>query len=292
MNKIYFENHQKIIFEELNGARKEVLISVAWLNFNVYKLLFSKLVIEGVKIKVIVNDDYINNRYEDTLNYLESLGIQIKKIKMLSSRNYMHHKFCIVDNKKLLIGSFNWSKNAQSNYENLLVLEDGNVIYGAYNEFNHLWSHNKLHAKAQKKLKCNTCKSVKYNLLILKDHNYHTKYKVVSVCECENYYQETSGYFGISLYNSIIGVFENYNDQIEYVKESPEQIDIIEQEYEYDLTRLFSSLIENVSIHGVALLKYDIHSQDGDGEWMTRVIWKHRFAYDMQMEYFHTFDMK
>lgn len=291
MNEIHFENHHKVIFEELSKSKDEILISVAWLSFDLYENLFSLLLTKGVKIKVVVNDDYINNRHEKALDFLEGLGMKLKKIKMYSSRNYMHHKFCIVDKKKLLIGSFNWSKNAQSNYENLLVLEDINLINGALLEFKQIWKLNKSHNETQKKFKCNKCKSAKYNLLLLNRSDYHTEYKIVSVCGCDDYTNKSTGYLDISLYNTIMGLFDNYNYKIEYVKDNDQQVDIIEQEYDYDLTSLFSDLMENTPIHGVALLIYDIVSQDGDGEWMTKVIWKNRFAYDMQMEYYDTFDL-
>ncbi|MFG3432798.1 phospholipase D-like domain-containing protein [Lysinibacillus fusiformis] len=291
MNRIYFENHQNIIFNELVNAQEEILISVAWLNFQVYSELFIKLATSGIKIKIIVNDDHINNRHKEALDLLKELGIKIKKISMLSPKNYMHHKFCIIDKKKILIGSFNWSKNAQYNFENLLVLDDENIINSACNEFKHLWKINKKFIKLQRDIKCYKCKCSKYNLLILNDDNNHTEYKIVSVCECDDYVEISSGYMDISLYNSIMGIFNNYNEQIDYVRDFPKQIDILEQECEYDLMLLFKKLLENDDIDGMALLKYDIYSQDGDGEWITKVIWKHRFAYSMQEEYYNTFNI-
>ncbi|MGN0935860.1 phospholipase D-like domain-containing protein [Acinetobacter amyesii] len=35
----------------------------------------------------------------------------------------MHHKFCIIDLKKVITGSFNWTVKASFNNENIAVIE-------------------------------------------------------------------------------------------------------------------------------------------------------------------------
>lgn len=35
----------------------------------------------------------------------------------------MHHKFCIIDLKKVITGSFNWTNKANFNNENISVIE-------------------------------------------------------------------------------------------------------------------------------------------------------------------------
>lgn len=143
MNKIHFRNHQQIIFNELTKSRKSVLIAVAWLNFELYEYIFLELITRKVKVEIIVNDDVANNRHNECINRLIESGVKIKKIRMFNKSNYMHHKFCIIDGEKILIGSYNWSKNAGSNFENLMELEDVNIINGAKVEFNYLWKLNK-----------------------------------------------------------------------------------------------------------------------------------------------------
>ena len=37
----------------------------------------------------------------------------------------MHHKFCVIDNQKVITGSYNWSDNAENkNDENAAVMYD------------------------------------------------------------------------------------------------------------------------------------------------------------------------
>lgn len=35
----------------------------------------------------------------------------------------MHHKFCIIDLKKVITGSFNWTEKANFNFENIKIIE-------------------------------------------------------------------------------------------------------------------------------------------------------------------------
>jgi len=54
----------------------------------------------------------------------------------------MHNKFCIIDEKTIITGSYNWSRQAKKNYENITVINDDNKLMLQYlNEFNHIKSH-------------------------------------------------------------------------------------------------------------------------------------------------------
>jgi hypothetical protein len=36
----------------------------------------------------------------------------------------MHHKFCIIDKKIVITGSYNWTNKAQTNFENIVIIEN------------------------------------------------------------------------------------------------------------------------------------------------------------------------
>lgn len=291
MNKIHFRNHQQIIFNELTKSRKSVLIAVAWLNFELYEYIFLELITRKVKVEIIVNDDVANNRHNECINRLIESGVKIKKIRMFNKSNYMHHKFCIIDGEKILIGSYNWSKNAGSNFENLMELEDVNIINGAKVEFNYLWKLNKETLKLQKKLKCRNCSEVKYSIMILRESRYHTSYNIVSICNCDGFEELKTDSLDILLYNSIVGIIDLYNEQIEQVREYPEQIEILNSECDYDLLNIYSQLQADYHIHGIGIIEYEITSPDGDGEWLTKIIWKDRFASSLYEKYYDTFNL-
>ncbi|MGE7983613.1 phospholipase D-like domain-containing protein [Solibacillus sp. NPDC093137] len=290
MSKIHFNNHQQIIINALMKSEKKVLIAVAWLNFDFYECIFKKLVDNGVKVKIIVNDDFINNRHNKCINRLIQSGVKIKKIRMFNKSNYMHHKFCIIDRKKILIGSFNWSKNASNNFENLMELEQQNIIIDAEAEFNYLWNISKKTIKLQKKLKCESCSEIKYNIMILHENENFTEYKIVSICNCDDFVELKKDYLDVSLYNSIIGTIDFYNEQIEQIKEYPEQIEVLISELNYDLLSIYSQLQEDYNIKGIGVIAYNTIFFDGEGEWYTKIIWKDRFA-DLEEEYHDSFNL-
>lgn len=53
--------------------------------------------------------------------------------------NLMHHKFALIDGKRLVTGSFNWTMKAvMGNKENVLVTEDPGLVSAYQSEFNKL----------------------------------------------------------------------------------------------------------------------------------------------------------
>lgn len=58
----------------------------------------------------------------------------------MSSAVHMHHKFAIVDGKKLITGSLNWTLTAvQSNKENIIVTDEPKLVRPYRQEFQKLW---------------------------------------------------------------------------------------------------------------------------------------------------------
>jgi cardiolipin hydrolase len=55
----------------------------------------------------------------------------------------MHHKFAVVDGRRLITGSLNWTLTAiQSNKENILVTEEPDLVLPFITEFQRLWDVN------------------------------------------------------------------------------------------------------------------------------------------------------
>ena len=52
----------------------------------------------------------------------------------------MHHKFAVIDGKKVASGSFNWTMQAvMGNKENVIVTEDPSIVGPFVAEFESLW---------------------------------------------------------------------------------------------------------------------------------------------------------
>ena len=107
---------QNAIQIELFGAKKSIKIAVAWFT---NELLFHPLVLKlqtGVSVEIILNDDNINKGGESSLDFtsfLEAGGI----LRWNTSKQLLHEKFCIIDDRVVISGSYNWTNKAEYNHE-------------------------------------------------------------------------------------------------------------------------------------------------------------------------------
>ncbi len=117
---------QKIVIN-LRKAEKDVKIAVAWFtNPTIFNVLL-ELVEKDVSIELILCDDKINfaNPKIDFQQLIDSGGnIRISKYPQL-----MHNKFCIIDSRVLINGSYNWTMRAEKyNLENVVLSTDKELI--------------------------------------------------------------------------------------------------------------------------------------------------------------------
>jgi hypothetical protein len=131
-----FENISARLKQKLWKADKSIYIAVAWFtNVDIFNVVKNKAR-SGCTIKIIVNDDDINKSTID-FNKLNEDNLEVFKVKSIG--NLMHHKFCVIDNKTVISGSYNWSNKADSNFENIIINQNDNVLASQFiNEFNNI----------------------------------------------------------------------------------------------------------------------------------------------------------
>ena len=92
----------------------------------------------GVKIRVIA-DSRQSKLKASQITYLIQQGIQVKVLGG-KEKGVMNHRFGIFDGKKVITGSYDWSKaSGKWNYEHILVLEGSDVVASFQEEFDRLW---------------------------------------------------------------------------------------------------------------------------------------------------------
>ena len=96
MTECFFTNLENIAISNLKEARKSIRAAVAWINFRHYGDVFDELLDKNVKIKILLNNDGINQRYMEDIQYLNSRGAEIR---LVNFSGIMHHKFCVIDKK-------------------------------------------------------------------------------------------------------------------------------------------------------------------------------------------------
>lgn len=281
MANIYFDDFNEVLNREMLKATKSVKIAVAWVNFKMYKELFGKLIKNGVELKIVVNSDIKNSMYQKEIESLRKIGMKLKLLKMPTRSQYMHHKFCIIDNKTALIGSYNWTKNASyNNFENLVLIEDNLIIKKLLDEFKYLMSiTTKDILKLQRIQKCKDCKEPAINICTLnQEGKYQAEVEIYKMCSCssKNIFSE---FYDISLYNNLISIHENWMEHSDNVHINQYEQGQIEAEYEYEVQRYLGSLLKEIRepIHAIGIRGEDI-DQFGESETFVQILWKNRFV--------------
>lgn len=118
----YFQEIRIQIIENIQNARLSVWVAMAWFTDKELANELLKKHWEGLNIQVIVNDDDISKKYGLDFSLK---GIEFYKGNPSSEfgKKIMHNKFCVIDFKKVIHGSYNWANNAKYNNESITITE-------------------------------------------------------------------------------------------------------------------------------------------------------------------------
>ncbi len=139
--KTIFENIRPAICQELEKATSSIYVAVAWFTDPILFRILEQKLKENVQIRIFLVDDEINfGSYGLDFSKLEraSSGTHAAKIHKIAE-TLIHHKFCIIDKKVVLTGSYNWTKKAATkNRENLIITEELEYVKPYLEEFEFL----------------------------------------------------------------------------------------------------------------------------------------------------------
>lgn len=89
-----------------------------------------------VQIRILSDNDKSGDLGSD-IRYLSGLGIPLR---VDHSQYHMHHKFALFDRRRLLNGSYNWTRSAaENNEENFVITSDTSLVRSFQNEFDRMW---------------------------------------------------------------------------------------------------------------------------------------------------------
>ena len=141
MENVYFTHIAGQISKLLKQAGQKVSIAMAWFTSNE---LFSELLDcldRGVDVELVLLDDAINwQPYAPDFNELMRRGGRLRTAA--AEKGFMHHKFCIIDGKQVITGSYNWTYYAETrNMENILISNEANTVQAYEKEYERLMEH-------------------------------------------------------------------------------------------------------------------------------------------------------
>ncbi len=149
MNKVLFSGISHELIRSIDSAKQSVDVAMAWFtNDDLFNALL-KCLRRGVKVRLLLLDDPINwNPYAPEFSKLEKWTGAFKVYPREDA--FMHHKFCVIDNKLVVTGSYNWTYYAETrNLENVVFSENADVVKRYVEEFNRLYSQRFLTTRAK-----------------------------------------------------------------------------------------------------------------------------------------------
>lgn len=132
---VFTNNIEKIILDHFEKAKESIVIVVAW--FTNPKLI-NKLIevrrFKNIDIRILVDNNNVNRKYfyKAHASNLKSSGIIIEDAQ---SSRFNHNKFVIIDNEIFVTGSYNFSKKANTNLENIVIKKDKNIANFYFRNF-------------------------------------------------------------------------------------------------------------------------------------------------------------
>ena len=140
MPTAHFTHIARHLRRELALARHSIKLAVAWLTEPGLLAELGAAAKRGVAVEVVVSGHAFNDVGQ--LAGLAAAGAQVMQHPATESRDdgFLHHKFCVLDYATVITGSFNWSRNAGSSAENVLITRDDEALAANYlQEFQRLF---------------------------------------------------------------------------------------------------------------------------------------------------------
>ncbi len=109
------------VLEEIRKARSKLSLALFGFNNQVIAKELVKLARQGITVRVKIDKDKgMKKKHRRVVQFLQAAGIQVQSVG-IEGKN--HNKFVVIDEARVLTGSYNWTYRAEQNWENLLVLD-------------------------------------------------------------------------------------------------------------------------------------------------------------------------
>lgn len=92
----------------------------------------------GVRVRIVADVRQARMKTSQ-INFLIRQGIPVKVLGG-KEKGAMNHRFAILDGKKVITGSYDWSEaSARRDYESVLIIQESEVVTSYQKEFDRLW---------------------------------------------------------------------------------------------------------------------------------------------------------
>jgi cardiolipin hydrolase len=147
---VFFSPHgeaREALLTELRRAKKSIHVAMYILTDGQLADTLQQRAASGVAVRVLLDDHQARSSFSRARELTRAEGVQVRRLRPVSPPGgesedppRMHHKFCVVDGRTVLTGSYNWTVGAETrNHEDLLVLHMQPVASAYERAFVSLW---------------------------------------------------------------------------------------------------------------------------------------------------------
>lgn len=138
MEEVHFKRIQRVITHLLEKAQTSVHIAMAWFTNEELFIELLNCIKRKVNVELILLDSPTNfMEFAPDFNDFIKAGGTFRLASF--EEGIMHHKFCVIDNKLVINGSYNWTYRAENNnIENIIVSDSTCTVSEFSTEFHRL----------------------------------------------------------------------------------------------------------------------------------------------------------
>jgi len=134
-----YDDPESIIIKNIDNAEESINIAMYSLTDSDIAWAIVRANERGVVVKIYLDNKEVDAEHSKSRFFIKE---GIENIRLSSNRYLMHNKFAIIDNKKIITGSYNWTASAgQRNDENLLILDEEEIVKKYQDYFHYLWDN-------------------------------------------------------------------------------------------------------------------------------------------------------
>ena len=127
---------EKLLLDEVATARSELLVAAYLITRDNIVDALVRAAQRGVKVRLKYDaGEESGDKMKAAIKKMDAKGVACEGIQ-LAAWTIMHHKFIVVDRKRVLTGSYNFTSSAsRRNYENLVLIDSPRVAQAYAKEF-------------------------------------------------------------------------------------------------------------------------------------------------------------
>lgn len=133
------DNCAQEIISEIDKAKNYVYVAMYYFTSRPIAQALIRARDRGVDVKVCMDGEQPAYEYSKS-RFLENERINLK---LISGSGIMHNKFCVIDDRITITGSYNWTARADlENDENVLIINSKEIANIYKGQFNKYWNGN------------------------------------------------------------------------------------------------------------------------------------------------------